>query len=626
MPDVNELNRRVKIDFFRERQLELENVGQVTAEAAADNSAEVEELANNYKKVANKGRTIRAELVRLAITRRVPVPPAAREVRAAVMRQDPNAPDGAFITFELYEKSLSYVRHITKTLPPEILDGLTGDPLTDTRNLTESILSSLEGIARDQAAQIASQVIILFMLKMLQKGTDALDTAEQTSVKAPPATEVPSVVKNIALSIAAAQLYTAMTEADLEQALKELAGTDSVPMEGVEAARSELRESPMFQSALAARRPSDFQTIIRFTEAFLNRQTEPGWETWQLLSALDDHTEWADEANAALQRYVREQPLSSQTVNDAVNTALQVDIRSSSSRAYNPNNRVDFADSKLGNEAQRIYGRGLEYLNRTMDKIAQVLSGIDEFVELCCLLRFFELQDRDHLAGIRTTLEMVQNTVDALDSLGASNRTSVQLSFSTQIHQAVMLLYQDLQQGFMARIKTWLSTETDKWNELFKCRLIDELVEYIVRGLEKVDEKLTDLLDRYLGYIEDQEAELAVTIDTVGNQKNLRSLMAIIDMVLNFQGPISEVCPETPDPGTLARSTKRVLDGLGGSISLPLGGDPFENVASGPVILDTGIVMPPPLGATAGLTIEEAAAEVCRRGLVDMNIVPFPRG
>lgn|SRR3990167_4412229 len=614
MPDVKSLNTKPSFQRFRERRLTLENKGPERAPTIVETDARTSELITNFEKVNTKAKTILAEARKLAITRNVPVDPRDLDVRAAVVRQDPGS-SGAFISFDLYERSIRYITKQREVLPAEVLDDLTGDLTADSHRVHTRLLSELEDITLDEAELLGSQILILFILKLLQMGLDNLDTGKQTGGKAPYGVEIASIAAGIAISIAAQQTYAGLNAKQIQKSLESVSGDIPTDQVNVDAAKKELQNSELFQAALKARKPSDYAIIVQYVDNFLNTRTEPGWETWQAMSLLHDSITWIDTISEQLQRYKPETEVVDRP--RIIDPLLTQSVVIESSQNRQPLN--------IDENVYRLYTKNLRSVNRTIDKIAHILGGSFSIAEICCFVRWLELQDRELIIGLRDTFKVVQNTLEKLDSLGAANTFRANLSVSAAIHQSVMLLMQDLEQGFLKKVENWFLTNTEKWEELMKCELIDDVYTYITLGIDKIKGKLTNLLDRYLGYIEDQERRADVYLDTMGHQFHLRNLMKIIDQFLSFTGSVGGICNEDPDPTQLAQAAERIQAGLGPTVVVPTNGDPYSTVASAPVKLSTGKLMPSASATASNQTAFQAAQHICSAGNVDMNIVPFPR-
>jgi hypothetical protein len=619
MPEVDLLDRRFDPRFFRERRLSTDPPGGVPQPVDVDTAPAVVALRENYRKVATKAEKILGEAVRLATVRRIPVEDSP-EIAAAVTRQDPDS-QGKFISFDLYRRAYEYLQAREHALPIEILDELHGDPTTDRRRISRQLRVTVDGISVEAADLLGDQIVTLFVLKLLQLGMDAMSDGAQSATKQPSGTEAAVIALQLATSIAAQQIYAGINQAQAEQSLEELNAGVPIPQANLAAARKSLAESSLFQSALLQRRPSDFQLIYSYAEAFLERQTAAGWETWQLAPELRGAVTRTRETATMLDRYpVRANTRAAEEPTDTLNLTTQLlsaDIQISTGTPVTPSPEV-----------MSLYERDLRGLNRKVDELGYVLGDTLDVNDLCCFLKWATDIGARPLALIRRLLETAQNAVKRLN--GTRGPTfSAQLSVSTLIHQRAMLLLQDLMATVLERVRTWFKTDTEKWQELFAgCKLIDELVEYLTLSLEQLEQALVSLLNRYLGYIEDQELRLGAKIDRTGNQKRLRVLMTTIDQFLAFGGAEGGICPDTPvEPVQLAAAVERLLTNLGPAVALPVGeGDPFSTLQSPPVRLSSGVTMPSPPGATAGQTTLDLARDLCRNGVVRQNLVPFPRG
>jgi hypothetical protein len=619
--DFETLSRDPQFQLFRERRLRQDNAGAPPSQKENDNSAEVREMADNYTKVADKADQVLAEASRIAIIRRIPVPEREAEVRAAVRRQD-EASGGLYIDFTLYRTAVNYARQGRAQLPASILDGLTGEPAADHKHIHTTLREVSDGIDRSQAELIGSQIVILFMLKLLQLGMDALSDGAQSATKQPSGSELAIITAQMGISIAATQAYTAITEELMEETFKEL-NTD-FPAADVEKAKKQLADSPLFQAALAGRKPSDYELIVRFVDAFLHRQTDAGWENWQVAAPLLEASSWARESAKMLQPYARpaEEATDDQNVSEDILEVLRNSVSVTNNVIGQPR------EARMIPQLQRTYQAGLNKINKGVDAIAQILGHNPTIEDMCCFLRWAGRQPPEVSEQMINMLKFFQGTLERLDSLADVQTLSANLSISSAIHQTIMLLLNDLNRNLVARLKEWFQTDPEKWGELVECRLIDELLEYLLRTMEKLEGRFLRFIERYLSGLEEFEQSMTARLDVIGNQKEIRMLITIIEQVVNTAENLNDPCPDVTDPKQLAEAARRVQEGLGPTAAVPIdvGGDPYATVQSEPITLSTGVVLPATDNASAGVTPEEAAQEVCRAGRGDPNLVPFPRG
>ena len=608
MPDSDILNRQFRPEFRRERK--LHQTPPSRPPPAPDAGQAVTTLAENYRHVAEKAGRILSEASKLAIVRRVPVDAEATTVQAATQRQDPTS-QGQFITFDLYQRSTVYLQQTQRVLPVEILDSLTGDPIADHQRITSTIRSITDDISEAAASLLGNQLVTLFVLKLLQLGYDSVEGGQQSATKQPSAVELPIIAANVAISLAAQQLYAGLNKKQAEDALRELG--EAVVPGNEQAAKKYLAESPLFQAALTERKPVDHQLIVDYVRVFLDRQTDPGWETWQVIPDLQDLQHWGQESADFLTRYGRSEAKQS--------TKAPADSLKHLTSLLQPSTSTE-TTIDLGASVQALYGRGLKALNQQVDDIAHLLADTINSSGLCCFLKFLNQTGTQPVRMLRGLLETRQLNFQ----VPTISPPTASLALSTNIHQHVMLLLQDLQQTLFRRLKEWFTSSAEQWEDWFQCSgMIDELVEYVVGGIEQLEETMISLLDRFLGYIEEKEQQLQGKTNAVGNQKRLRFVMTTMDQWLEFGGA-EGLCPSSEtEPTQLATVAERVLEKVGSSIQLPQAGDnPYRAVQSPPLELSTGAQMPATLGSEAGRDLLDLARQACGRRPVQEGI-PFPR-
>lgn len=617
MPDVDALTKQFNPFFRRDRMLQQEPASGTPQSAPPDTVTRTQTVRENFTKVETKARGILDEAERLAVTRSIPVPTDATTVRAAVQRQDPES-QGLRITFDLYRKAYDYIQREGQALPLSVLDELNGDPATDRVRVARRIREITDDITVEAAELLGDQIVTLFVLKLLQLGMDSLSDGAQSATKAPPGLELPVIALQIATSVAAQQLYTGLNEDQARAALEQLGADVPIPALNLQAAREQLAKTPLFQTALLQRRPNDYRVIFDFTQAFLNRQTEPGWETWQLTPELHGLVESCVQAGTQLDRYATIEPRERATLDDpmsALQQAVSIDVQITDGQTLQPSNVM-----------LDLYQRNLDSINVAVDQMAYLLGDTLSVQDLCCILKWAGALGDQPIRLVRTLLDIEQNTQLNLPLTSAS--ANVQLSFSAIMHQQAMMLLHDLEETVVQRVKAWLGQTPERWQSLFEsCKLIDELIEFVLRSIESLEAHLLSFLNKWLGHIEDREARLNTKLDQAGQQKRIRFLMLTLDQYLEF-GVEGGICPDTPgEPVQIAQAAERVLSNVGPAIELPsIGGSPYETLTTPPLRLSTDVVMPSPPGATAGQTLLELAQGVCRSGDVSQNIVEFPRG
>jgi hypothetical protein len=576
-------------------------------------------LQKRFIDVSNKARKIHEEASKLAITRSVPVSQDARNVRAAVLRQD-DPSGGIRISFDLYQTSIDYLRRERNALNPAILDELSGDFVTDQKKISARIKQTTEDIGEEFAQLLGSQIIVLAVLKLLQLGTDSVSAGLQDATKEPKSAEIPVIVANLALSIAAQQLYAGLNEEEIARQLEEL-NAEMPSQRDMNAAKQKLKEMPLFQAGLQSLNPSDHRLIVDYVRSFINRQSDPGWETWQLADDLLEKAEWAEGSSAALDRYIPQDRDLEDTQSPSV-AGLDT--------LFTNINVPEFAPAPVppSTDVTALYDRTLNSINQQVDNMAQVLGFSADVTDVCCLFNFLNSMDIDVLERGRNMVDSWQKGLRKIDRSLRGGQFVGNLTISTTIHQAIMLMLHDVMQNTVAKFKLWFTTNTDRWKALANCRLIDELIEFMVRSMESLESLFVSYLDRYLGFVEDTEAAFDQRISLVGNWKEARTIIRLMDQYLEFaHAGLGGVCLED-DPATLTMAVQQALDGLGSQIAVPiiLDGDPYQTVQAPPLVLDTGIVMPAAAGQPAGTTVLEAAQQACRTGTVRQNLVPFPRG
>lgn len=620
MGKAGQLTREFDPKFRRDRRLEQEPPPAVPSTKPVDTTPEIREIRDNYQKVAKKAQMIQQEAFKLAIVRNIPVPNTAPDVQVAVRRQDESS-GGLFITFDLYRKSYEYLQRQSRVLNIGDLDSLTGDFSTDSRLIQSRVRERVDNITAETAQLLGDQILILFTLHMLMLGQNSSETAKQTAPKLYPGSEQPAHNLQWALSLAALLAQTNITQEQAKQAIEELGGIPPTP--DTAGANALLGKSRLFQGALLQKRDADYRLIVNFAHSFLDKQLDPGWDGWQLAPELREIESLCEESADLLSRYDRP---GSTTSNEAPANPLE-QIAQMTGLGDTPGTNGAQARPEVVN----LYGTGLEMLNKQVDQLGYLLGTDLSTDDLCCYLKWLTELGPEGAQAIKTGLSLAQNLSNVKFQIPELQYDQLP-SLSTLIHQEAMLLLQDLEDTIVEKISEWLRTDIDsKWVELFQqCGLIDITIEYLMQGIEAIEELLISKLEQYLSRLEARQQRHQKKLNKVGNQKNIRSINLVIDQWQEFGGASGGICPETAsEPTQIASAAERVLSGLGPEVVLPteaLDGDRFSVLSSPPLVLDNGIQIPAPPGASAGSTLQDAAQEVCRSGAVRQNLVPFPRG
>jgi hypothetical protein len=436
------------------------------------------------------------------------------------------------------------------------------------------------------------------MLKLLQMGLDNIDTGKQTATKAPFGTEGIVIAASLALSIAAQQAYAGMQEKEIEDALKQLGGT--LPKVDLTAAKKQLGALPLFQAAMLERKPGDFIIIAQFSTTYLSRQTDPGWEPWQLADDLELQAEQAEDLADLIEPYVATPTLDPASLITATKRPVALEGLTAS-----------------------LYTRTLSGINSTVDKVANVIGYEPTLDDICCFLNWAGTFDSSTLKAMQHLLKVPHQIAGQLAKQISAANVQLRTNFTFRLQQQIMLLLQDLQQRVLEKFRQWLQTSPERWEELNRCRLIEIFQEYAISALESLDALLVSKLEGLLSTLEQQERQLNDKLDAVGQQKHLRQLFAGLDLITNFSRSVAGFCP-TDDPAQLAEAATRIQNKLGPQISLPSdGNDPYSTVQSPPFRLANGLSLPS-TPQTNNANAFQAAVDVCQEAHIQHNLVPFP--
>lgn len=637
MSSAKDLGKSFKPEHRKPRRLTEAPRQEITTKTAEKFDRAID-LRTRAEKVLTKTDKLLDMASKIAITRAVPVSKDARAVRSAVLRKAPET-GGAFINLGLYVSALDYLEDEREVLNEDLIANLPGDAATAASVLEISRNQKMEGLSGSDAAYIASQLFILVMFKLLNKGIDNIDTQLQTGGKQPAGTEAGAVVLAIAISIVTQLLVTDMLQEEIEDDISGQPGYENVDPTAIEEAKTAavdaLEKIRAFRLLKAAKSPGDYRLIVDYVQAFLAEVKDPGWEEWML---IPDIKATGYQISAIVDTMYRTVPTWTPESIEPPEEGLEKDLEF----LWGPNSPL--GNFEAHNQFQAGQGTHKEYLpappsgvmdvvesqidasNDLVDKIAAVLSWSETQDSICCLVRILGGVDLTFVRSIRALLDGAMAGFSADLNFQATGYMHQSFSLgrkaATNLMWDLSAAYDDFADQLWAYI-----TEDETVKLAAACGPLDEIFTYATDWLGGFLDRISRFVLKYVDVLVVTNNTFLKRLNGVGNLKRLRRYAATIDLILSAVDR-GELCQpdgtQGPSDAEVSKIASDILGGLPTLMSVPVEGqeDPYVTFTlSEPLEFDNGIRI------TEIRQQEDAAdspdRDVCRRRMSGQDLTQF---
>jgi hypothetical protein len=640
MAGADQLGKIFQTKFRKDRRL-LQTDRKQDIPRAADVFDRAKNLTTSARKVLGKVQLLLEESSKLAARRTVPVIEDAREVRAAVRRKREGSA-GEFIELRLYLEALDYLQREKEAVDEDVLAILPGDAATAAAVLETTKTMRTESMNKSDAVYMASQAFTLIMLKLLNKGTDNIDTQAQTASKQPSGSEVASVAIAIAISIITRLLVTNLLEDEISDDFVDQPGFENVSQTDIDASKAAalalLENMRAYKLAKLYKNPGDYRLIIDYVQNYLAETREPGWEEWQLIPDIKA-TGGDIEAIVEVMDVKAPEYDEPKEANGSFDTSSLIGPDSPIGNIFSHSSFEGGQKSDLSSRAMpgqpnikalEVYEAQIANANGLINKAAAVLSWKETQDTICCLIRIAGGMDVPTIRSIRTVLNA---SIDGLSvDLNYVATGYMNQSWTLGKRASTRLLW-ELMEGYDKFVdKLWSYVADDETAQLVAaCTPVDEILTFISDWARGYLDKVVQFVLKYADALTVMDKTFLAHLGSVGSLKKIRRYIAILDMVMAAADK-AELCSaddtSTPTVEEVTRVSNTVLGALPDTLVLTTTetDDPYTTFAmETPYVLENGVTFTDANEATAVADgrVKKIDQEECRKRLTGSDLKQF---
>ncbi len=641
MAGAQRLGKTFETKYRKDRRL-LQTKREKDTPTAGDTFDRAKEINVAAKKVLNKTNILLDAASKIAARRTVPVYEDARDVRSAVRRKREGSA-GEFIELRLYLEALDYLQREKEAIDEDILAILPGDAATAASVLETTRTMKTENMNKSDAVYMASQAFTLIMLKLLNKGTDNIDTQAQTAGKQPSGTEVASVAIAIAISVITRLLVTNLLEDEISDDFVDQPGFENVNQADIDASKAAaqalLENMRAYKLAKLYKNPGDYRLIIDYVQHYLAETREPGWEEWQLIPDIKatggDIEAIVEVMDVNAPEY--DQP---EEVDGSFDTSALTGPDSPLGNLMSQSNFMGGQKSDLSSRAMpgqpnvkalKVYADQVKNANGLINKAAAVLSWKETQDTICCLIRIAGGMDLPTIRTIRTVLNASIDTMSV--DLNYVATGYMNQSWTLGKRASTRLLW-ELMEGYDKFVdKIWGYVADDETAQLVAaCTPVDEILTFISDWARGYLDKVVQFVLKYVDALTVMDKTFLAHLGSVGSLKKIRRYIAILDMVMAAADK-DELCSaedtESPTVEEVARVSNTVLGALPDTLVITAetdADDPYSTFAlQTPYVLENGVTFTDANEAAeiADGRIKKIDQEECRKRLSGSDLKQF---
>lgn len=285
--------------------------------------------------------------------------------------------------------------------------------------------------------------------------------------------------------------------------------------------------------------PGD-NALERYANRYLNNivsWNEHDYETRQILNFADNYLGmFPDPAYIpwSLKEDVREEINSTKSLSDLWSNFSEY-AKGKAKNVISGIEKLTSLDPGKAGSLHDITKKSIEYTNN-------FLNGVDEIFNLnygadliCCFVRWSGSLDTKTLKGLRALLQLFRTGLylDFNDVL-ASIKDIINNIFRRLLTDNLIGFVNQIYQRLVDPIKRWLNNPDPRWQKLFICTPIDELVNtYLVSAIDYVENLLTSLIKNWYKQIEIKNLNFGLKLEIFPAQKQVGTLIKILDVVIS---------------------------------------------------------------------------------------------
>lgn len=181
-----------------------------------------------------------------------------------------------------------------------------------------------------------------------------------------------------------------------------------------------------------------------------------------------------------------------------------------------------------------ITKRYIQYTNSFLDGVNEIFE-MDYGADLiCCFIRWSGSLDIKTLKGLRALLQLLQtglsidfgailnSLVDIINNIFRGLLTNSLIGLVNQVHQRLV-----------DPIKKWINDPDPRWQKIFTCTPVDELInKYVVYSIDYIERLLISLIENWYKQIEIDHLKSDLRLELVGEQKWIGNFIKMLDVLI----------------------------------------------------------------------------------------------
>ena len=178
--------------------------------------------------------------------------------------------------------------------------------------------------------------------------------------------------------------------------------------------------------------------------------------------------------------------------------------------------------------------RSIVYANKFMNKLNDIFDMNWAAHLICCFMQWGIKLDTKTLKGLRALLQLFSTglSFDWKDIKNGIKDILNNIMRGILCNQLVGLITQILQR-ISDPIKAWINSPDEKWNKIFACTPIAELIQtFITQAIDMLQNQLTGLIQNWYKQLEIKNIEQNAKVEVLEKQKICGELAKLLDGII----------------------------------------------------------------------------------------------
>ncbi len=195
---------------------------------------------------------------------------------------------------------------------------------------------------------------------------------------------------------------------------------------------------------------------------------------------------------------------------------------------------LDFKKEPIG-AVHDLTKRSIEYTNNFLNGINEVFDMNYGADLICCFVRWSGSLDIKSLMGLRALLQLFQTGLYLdFNSIISGVKDMLNNIFRGLLTHDLVGLINQIYQRLVDPIKKWINNPDPRWQKIFICTPIDELINtYLISAIDYVEGLLTGLIKNWYKQIEIKRLNFDLKLEIFPAQKKSGMLIKILDLVIS---------------------------------------------------------------------------------------------